>query len=128
MSKRTRRRNTERVYEMLGHTKAKEIAFADMRDDSEFDYKYMEILRFSVKEQLKCLNSVSIYNIDDLKDDLKTIPQPPKTKIKDGKLVSKYNNECFWSRSKSVGFVPTKEEELELNRFLYVINKKKYQY
>lgn len=120
-------RKTKRVYNILG-TKAMEVAFDDMRDDSEFDCKYINILRSSTKEQLKCFNYVSVYNIDDLKDNFKLIPQPPKVKIKDGKLVSKYNNECFWSRSKREGFVPTREEESEINNYLYAINKKKRWY
>ena len=70
MKKRIRPRKTERKYEMLGHTKAKEIALSDIREDLEFGSRYTGILMYSLEEQLKCFNNVSVCSIDDLADEV----------------------------------------------------------
>jgi hypothetical protein len=96
MKKRIRPRKTERKYEMLGHTKAKEIALSDIREDLEFGSRYTGILMYSLEEQLKCFNNVSVCSIDDLADDIKIIPNPPRKEKRNGEIVSAYENQCLF--------------------------------
>lgn len=93
MSKRIRPRKTERVYDMIGQTKAKEFALADIRQDSELGKKYMGILIYSVEQQLKCFNNVSVCSIEDLADDIRFIPNPPRKEKRNGEIVSVYENQ-----------------------------------
>jgi hypothetical protein len=101
MSKRIRPRKTERVYDMIGQSKAKEFALADIRQDSELGKselgKYMGILVYSVEQQLKCFNNVSVCSIEDLADDIIFIPIPPRKEKRNGEIVSVYENQCLFS-------------------------------
>ena len=92
MSKRIRPRKTERVYNMIGQTKAKEFALADIRKDTELG-KNMGILVYSVEQQLKCFNNVSVCSIEDLADDIRFIPNPPRKEKRNGEIVSVYENQ-----------------------------------
>ena len=59
-------RKTERKYDLLGQTRAKEIALEDIREDVPLGIRYTGMLTHSVKEQLKCFNNVSVCSIDEL--------------------------------------------------------------
>lgn len=69
-------RKTERKFDLLGHTRAKHIALADIREDMS-GRRYTGMLIYSVKEQLKCFNNVGVCSIDELGDCYKIIPEPP---------------------------------------------------
>ena len=69
-------RKTERKFDLFGHIRAKEIALADIREDMGFGSRYTWMLTYSVKEQLKCFNNVSVCTIDELSDCYKIIPEP----------------------------------------------------
>jgi hypothetical protein len=82
---------------MIGQSKAKEFALADIRQDSELEKKYMGILVYSVEQQLKCFNNVSVCSIEDLADDIIFIPIPPRKEKRNGEIVSVYENQCLFS-------------------------------
>jgi len=69
-------RKTERRYNLLGQTTAKNIALEDIREDVPLGSRYTGMLTHSVKEQLKCFNNVSVCSIDELSNCYKIIPEP----------------------------------------------------
>ena len=99
MDKQKPTRKTKRVYNMLGQTKAKKIALEDIKQDSELKNKYIDMLVFSVKEQLRCFNHLSVCNIDELGEDFKIMPQPPRREKRKGGYVSVYENQCLFGKA-----------------------------
>jgi len=99
MDKQKPTRKTKRVYNMLGQTKAKKIALDDIRQDSKLKNKYIEMLSFSVKEQLRCFNDLTVCSIDDLSEDFKVIPQPPRKEKRKGEYISVYENQCLFGEA-----------------------------
>jgi hypothetical protein len=99
MDKRKYTRTTERVNNMLGHIKARDVAMSDIREDLEFGNRYTAMLVYSVKEQLRCFNDLSVCSIDHLAEDFKVIPQPPRREKRKGEYVSVYENQCLFGEA-----------------------------
>ena len=89
-------RNTKRKIQLLGHIKARDVAMSDIRQDLDFGSRYTGLLVYSVKEQLRCFNHLSVCSIDDLGEDFKVIPQPPRREKRKGEYVSAYENQCLF--------------------------------
>jgi hypothetical protein len=89
-------RKTERKFDLFGQTKAKNIALADIREYADFGSRYTLMLTYSVKEQLKCFNDISLCSIDDLADDIKIIPISPRKERKNKEYFSVYENRCLF--------------------------------
>ena len=79
-------RKTERKFDLFGHIRAKEIALADIREDMGFGSRYTWMLTYSVKEQLKCFNNVSVCTIDELSNCYKIIPEPKNSRYHNGRM------------------------------------------
>lgn len=124
-------RKTERKFDLFGHIKAKEIALADIRKDMKFGSRYTGMLTYSVKEQLRCFNNVSVCSIEELNDDIKLIPQPPTREKKSGEYVSVYDNDClyrYYSEKKEMStycfyLIEIKEAEGRISKELFSLIK-----
>lgn len=124
-------RKTERKFDLFGHIKAKEIALADIRKDMKFGSRYTGMLTYSVKEQLRCFNNVSVCSIEELNDDIKLIPQPPTREKKSGEYVSVYDNDClykYYSQKKETStyvfyLIEIKEAEGRISKELFSLIK-----
>lgn len=89
-----------RIYNLLGHKKAYKVAVKDMLVDSDI-LRFTDILRYTVKNQMLILyNNPIIFDIQDLGDNPKLIPDHKthsyRKIINHGHFVN-LNIECFYN-------------------------------
>jgi hypothetical protein len=65
----------ERVYNLLGHTLARQCALEDMKKDLTTNVGVMGLIQFSVKKQISFLKNIDVVSYDDLNENVKIVPE-----------------------------------------------------